>query len=122
MKASDNGQKLFADVLAQSPHCTDMEPVDFTPEGLKLCYCDLSLNNFIMPDASNPSNPIYVIDFKRASWLPFSFLMWEVLHKMFGDREQKILEESGFKPSEENLDALWKLGYTMHWNERRRGY
>jgi hypothetical protein len=96
-----------------------VELADFTPEGLKLCYCDLSQ---YMPDSSNPSNPIYVIEFKRASWLPFSFLMWVVLHKMFGDREEKIVEESGFKSSKKSMDALWMLGYTMHYNERRRGY
>jgi hypothetical protein len=34
------------------------------------------IDKFLHP--SKPSNPIYVMDFQHASWLPFSFLMWEV--------------------------------------------
>ncbi|KAH6679974.1 hypothetical protein F5X68DRAFT_244940 [Plectosphaerella plurivora] len=88
-------------------------PADFTSEGLNLCYCDVNLTNFIIPDPTDQSLPICVIDFEHTSWLPFSFLLWELRRKYYGEKEVELSERSGLAISMKNAHNLSILGTIM---------
>lgn len=81
-------------------------------EGLRLCYCDLNLDNFLLQDSSEPSSTLYIIDFEHTSWLPVSFLLWEVYNKKLtlGGREHLIVENLESEPPSRNRIALDRLG------------
>lgn len=102
--------KLVADTHSQSHMDSPLGPADFTTEALNLCYCDLNLNNFIIPDPSDASLPFYVIDFEHTSWLMFSFLVWELRNKSYGFKEMKLSERSGLSISMKNIHTLSTMG------------
>ncbi|KAF4833974.1 hypothetical protein CGCTS75_v003663 [Colletotrichum tropicale] len=96
----------------------DMIQANLVPEGLKLCYCDLNLHNFIMEDRENPDSRIIIIDFEHANFLPHSFLTWEMWNKREFDMEERVRLQSNLKLSRDNVYAIHELCrvVTRQWN------
>ncbi|KUI70566.1 hypothetical protein VM1G_06546 [Cytospora mali] len=82
---------------------------DLVSEGLKLCYCDLNLENFLLEDASNPASRLTIIDFQHTSWLPYSFLVWELWNKNEGDMENQITTRCQLNVNNGNVQALHNI-------------
>ncbi|KAF4430715.1 hypothetical protein CFRS1_v009542 [Colletotrichum fructicola] len=88
---------------------SDMIQANLVPEGLKLCYCDLNLHNFIMEDRENPDSRIIIIDFEHANFLPHSFLTWEMWKKREFDMEERVRLQSNLTLSRDNVYAIHEL-------------
>ncbi|EQB54460.1 hypothetical protein CGLO_05702 [Colletotrichum gloeosporioides Cg-14] len=97
---------------------SDMFQANLVPEGLKLCYCDLNLHNFIMEDRENPDSRIIIIDFEHANFLPHSFLTWEMWNKREFDMEERVRLQSNLTLSRDNVYAIHELCrvVTRQWN------
>ncbi|KAF0331155.1 hypothetical protein GQ607_001463 [Colletotrichum asianum] len=97
---------------------SDMIQANLVPEGLKLCYCDLNLHNFIMEDRENPDSRIIIIDFEHANFLPHSFLTWEMWNKREFDMEERVRLQSNLTLSRDNVYAIHELCrvVTRQWN------
>ncbi|KAI8242751.1 hypothetical protein K4K55_009776 [Colletotrichum sp. SAR 10_96] len=97
---------------------SDMIQANLVPEGLKLCYCDLNLHNFIMEDRENPDSRIIIIDFEHANFLPHSFLTWEMWNKREFDMEERVRLQSNLELSRDNVYAIHELCrvVTRQWN------
>ena len=90
-------------------------------EGLCLCYCDLDPGNFILEGATDSSSRLWVVDFEHVSWLPLSFMLWEVRHThnrvrnfFLGDRVNLITDFMEFTPPARNQKALRRFGLRRH--------
>ncbi|KAK2779143.1 hypothetical protein CKAH01_11402 [Colletotrichum kahawae] len=88
------------------------------PEGPKLCYCDLNLNNFILEDGENPDRRMIIIDFEHANFLPHSFLAWEMWNKREFDMEERVRLQSNLEVSRDNIYAIHALSRVLNrqWN------
>ncbi|KAF4818303.1 hypothetical protein CGCSCA5_v005396 [Colletotrichum siamense] len=97
---------------------SDMIQANLVLEGLKLCYCDLNLHNFIMEDRENPDSRIIIIDFEHANFLPHSFLTWEMWNKREFDMEERVRLQSNLKLSRDNVYAIHEFCrvVTRQWN------
>lgn len=107
MKSADNVNKQTNPGLP---------PANFIPEGLKLCYCDLNFDNFIMEDGSDRSSRIIVIDFEHTSWLPYSFLIWELWDKRQFHLEERISARGQLQVNRENIYALHEVRMRNRYN------
>lgn len=45
----------------------DFTTADLVSEGLKLCYCDFNLNNFLLENPDDPGSQLTVIDFEHTA-------------------------------------------------------
>ncbi|KAK7733967.1 hypothetical protein SLS53_007961 [Cytospora paraplurivora] len=88
---------------------------DLVSEGLRLCYCDLHLGNFLLEDASNPASRLTVIDFQHTSWLPYSFLVWELWKKRHLYMEAQITARCGIEINKGNVEALQNIRLQRRW-------
>ncbi|GJD02391.1 hypothetical protein ColKHC_11216 [Colletotrichum higginsianum] len=88
----------------------------FLHEGLRLCYCNLNFDNFLLEDAEDPSGRIIIIDFEHASWLPYSFLTWEAWDKREFAMEERIRSRCGLELNRDNLYALYALLRQREWD------
>ncbi|KAJ0148239.1 hypothetical protein CTA2_712 [Colletotrichum tanaceti] len=94
----------------------DLPPARFVHEGLRLCYCDLNFDNFLLEDAEDPSGRIIIIDFEHASWLPYSFLTWEAWDKREFAVEERIRSRCGLELGRDNVYALYALLRQREWD------
>ncbi|OBR03260.1 hypothetical protein CH63R_12387 [Colletotrichum higginsianum IMI 349063] len=98
----------------------DLPHARFVHEGLRLCYCDLNFDNFLLEDAEDPSGRIIIIDFEHASWLPYSFLTWEAWDKREFAMEERIRSRCGLELNRDNVYALYALLRQREWNSAIR--
>jgi thiamine kinase-like enzyme len=82
---------------------------NFMVEGLSLCHCDLHLENFRV-SLDDPCGDIYLIDFEHASWLPRSFLAYELLKRGLSYQNERLWSKARVeRPPHENLASVGRL-------------
>lgn len=82
---------------------------DFGSEELRLCYCDPGFQNFLLEDPSDPASRLTIIDFEHTSWLPYSFLVWDLRQKKEYYIEESVTLRSGLDVNEDNVTALHNI-------------
>lgn len=78
-------------------------------EGLKLCYCDMNFDNFLLEDPDNPTSRLTIIDFEHTAWLPFSFLIWELWMKRGVHIVDQVVSHTGMEIPRDNIEALHNI-------------
>ncbi|KAF9878684.1 hypothetical protein CkaCkLH20_03584 [Colletotrichum karsti] len=96
----------------------DIAPAKLTQEGLKLCYCDLNLDNFLLENPDDPSSRVIIIDFEHAGFLPHSFLTWEIWDKREFDIEERVRTQSNLELSRDNVYAIHALLRKLTWESQ----
>ncbi|ROW04835.1 hypothetical protein VMCG_04801 [Cytospora schulzeri] len=89
---------------------------DLLSEGLSLCYCDLNLDNFLLEDEKDPASRLTVIDFEHTSWLPYSFLVWELWNKSEGYMTDQVTSRTMVRVNRDNIEALNNIHLQRRWN------
>lgn len=93
----------------------DLTTADLVSEGLKLCYCDLNFDNFLLEDPKDPNSRLIIIDFEHTAWLPFSFLIWELWDKREAYIVEQVTSQTGMEIPRGNIEALHNIHLQRRW-------
>ncbi|KAK2597566.1 hypothetical protein N8I77_012345 [Diaporthe amygdali] len=93
----------------------DLTTADLVSEGLKLCYCDINFDNFLLEDPDDPASRLTIIDFEHTAWLPFSFLIWALWDKREVYIVEQVTSQTGMEIPRGNIEALHNVHLQRRW-------